>query len=229
MAGINLLKQLKNRPKDEFVGSEPSVDLGAGDRFQGAELSTSEFQREDFIRLLLICIGVGLIYGGKFLVRDYTGKITQEKQAVVARMDTEIAELNQKLTALKDLQGEQDAFDKRVQELQKKLDLVESVSRNRNLAVRMVDFAVTEMPSPVWLSRIYLDLSNDGRIELSGRSTSMQLVSEYLKRLEGAVFFPAWQLIETQNEAVSADANSTGGVTPRDTKRFGISAKVVKP
>ncbi len=235
MAGINLAKQIKNRPTQDYSAA-PSMNSAPDSASTYSEGGMGEFGREEIIRLIMVLVGVGIIYGAKFAVTDYTQRITDEKQAVINKIAAEVSAEQAKLASLKDLQAEEEAFNKRVEELQKKLDLVESVSRNRNTLVRMVDFAVTEMPRSVWLSQISVDLGEASRIELQGRSTTMQLVSEYLKRLEGAVFFPDWQLVETENlnaAGASAAPPTTGVVDakaiPQDAKRFTISAKTVKP
>jgi hypothetical protein len=225
MAGINLADQIKASKANTSVSSAPSN----AKPFSMPSFKT-EFQAEDRIRVFIMLFGLVSIFAAKYYVKDYTDRLTQQKEAEVSQLETSIIAERQKLNSLKDIAAEADTYNKRIEELRQKVNLVDSLSRNRNFLVRMLDFTVSEMPSPLWLRKIQVDISADGKIDLAGYATSLQLVGEYVKRLEGAVFFPSWSVVETESEQSTVLTSSSGkGIPiPPDSKRFSLTAKVVK-
>jgi len=235
MAGINLLKQARNLRKGGGDGGGSSVSQVEPEReslLSRFSRSTSDsWTKEDTLRLIFFCVGIALIPGGRKLVADYTGRITADLQAQVADVEGKIAAENRKLRDLAEIKKEAESYDARYAELQAKFKAVDDVSRNRNLVVRMVDFVVQEMPPTIWLSRVTVDLVSNKKIDIFGNAMSLQLVGEFVKQLEGAVFFPVWSLVETTSEAgtVPTAAAKTSLTVPVDSKKFSISADVVRP
>lgn len=222
MAGINLIRKIRDRRSGagNAAPKKPGIDLSA----IGASLSggASEMSPADGIRILLFVGAGALAYMSPDFVTNYTQPIEQEKRQQVAQVDQQIAAERRKMDALKGLAAEADAFEKQLQELKRKLAIIEGLGKNRNLAVRMVDFIVSEMPGNAWLTRVTLDTRQDPKVELTGNATTMQVVSEFMKRLEGAVFFPRWQLIDTSKAEGGATAKG-----PPDAKGFSMNARVV--
>ncbi len=232
MAGINLIRQID---KAAAAPSGGTVEIVSEDRespFKALSVSLDDFSPQDYARLALLIFGLILVWVTPRAVDFVTEKLMVEQRAEIQKIDEKITVAETKLGALKDLKAEEDDFVKKTAEIQKKLDLVDSVGKNRNLMVRMIDYVVNEMPSSLWLTQINVGIegekSVDGKIDLFGNAISMQLVSEFMKRLEGAVFFPNWQLIETENQLAipSGNKKSKG---PAESKSFAISAKVLKP
>lgn len=240
MPGINLVTQLRN-PGSASSGGSADLESGGGssflERFRSMSSDGADWSREDTVRVVLAIIGIAGLFGMRYFVEDYTAKQQVELDAQVSQLDQQIAAENKKFNSLKGLKAEAEAYDKQMAELQRKLELVESVSKNRNLVVRMTDFLVTEMPPSIWLGKLNLEAGDKNEVEINGGALNLQIVSEYVKRLEGAVFFPKWQLKETVADASAGPGSgaqqSKGTVktapVPRDTKRFQISAKVVAP
>jgi len=227
MGGINLVDQLKNSGGDTYANAP--ISDGGGMSMSKMSFSTDDFGKEDLLRLILILVGLGLVWGAKYFVQDYGAKQIEENRVQIAKLDTEITSIQNKLGTLKELKAEEEAFVVKLAELQKKMDLVENTGRHRNLLVRMIDFIVNEMPSSIWLTGINADVGLEAKIDLFGNATSMQLVSEFMKRLEGAVFFPNWNLVETVNVPATAASDGRTRVGPSESKSFTIGAKVIKP
>lgn len=228
MAGINFADQLKESTRGGAAssGTPGRFDTGGGGSF--------DFESHDKGRLLILVIGIAAIFGAKYYARTHAENLTRERENEIAQYEVTINTEKQKLASLKDIAAEAETYNKRLEELQQKIGLVESVSNNRNLLVRMVDFTVSEMPGSLWLSKVSVDTGADSKIDLTGYAMSLQLVGEFLKRLEGAVFFPSWNLVETESpgpSGVANDANRNGkpiGIVP-ESKRFTLNARVVKP
>lgn len=243
MAGINLVRKLKqsregggDAPKKSLFSGISMPSFGGG----GGGSSGESISMGDKVRILLMLAGIAAIPLARDQVREYTAKIEVEKRAEIQSFDQQIAAESSKLNQLKGLASEADAYEKQMQELSRKLAMIEALGKNRNLAVRMVDFVVSEMPSNLWLTKMNLDVKQDQKIEVAGNATTMQTVSDFLKRLEGAVFFPAWQLVETAKvdgggagagggafSSGQSNARSSQVVIPTDTKSFQVNARVV--
>jgi|GEM_PF-1096948 len=235
MPGINLVTQLRN-PQATTAGGgfesgmESDSPPSLVERLRSLSGSgASDWERADTIRLVLALVGIAGFFGIRYFADDYKARQEAELQAQVAELDQQIASEKRKLEGLKSFRAEAEAYDKQMAELQRKIELVESASKGRNLVIRMVDFVVTEMPPTIWLGRLTVETATKNEIDITGSALNLQIVSEYVKRLEGAVFFPKWQLKETVAEAGNSGTNAAGGraVPMPDTKKFQVSAKVV--
>jgi Tfp pilus assembly protein PilN len=244
MPGINLVGQLKNPAAAPSGGFDAGGDLGGEggpglfERLRSMSGPSSlEWGREDTLRLLLVLLALGAHFGSRYFLDDYKMRLEGEVQAQIGEIEQQIANENRKLEGLRSLQAEAEAYDKQMGELRRKLELVESVSKNRNLIVRMVDFVVTEMPPAIWLGKLQVETGEKNEIDIAGSALNLQIVSEFMKRLEGAVFFPRWTLKETTVDTSGANAAgvpSVGGgakanLPPPESKRFQINATVVPP
>ena len=219
-SSINFVKQIKDRraaPKPEGGG-------GLASRFAALSAGGGKFDARDKILLVLFLLGVSSIPGAKYYVQEYIiREKTEEIEKKKSELDSQMAELDRKLREVKPIQAQIADFDKQKRDLNEMLNLIESVRHGRNSIVRMVDFVITEMPASVWLKKLDIDVNgSSGKVRLEGAALSLQLVSEYLKRLEGAVFFPKWELDGTK----SVDGGTAVGDLP-DTKSFSINAQVV--
>lgn len=236
MSGINLVKKLKDYKaggSNQVAPKKPGFKLDFSFGNSGGE-STPEVSSKDKVLFFLFLVGAGLGYYATIYGKEYTDRITIQKQSEIAAFDAKIASEKSKLQTLKGLAQEADAYEKQMQDLQRKLAVIESLGKNRNLAVRMVDFIVSEMPNNVWLNKMTLDTKIESKVEISGNAMSLQVVSEFMKRLEGAVFFPSWQLIETQKqESVAVGMPVKMGSTDKkrdvipDARSFLLNARVV--
>jgi hypothetical protein len=106
---------------------------------------------------------------------------------------------------------------------------VEAVQQNRNSLIRMVDFVVSQMPNDVWMRKLEVDIQQgpnnpESKISVLGSAITLQAVSEFLKKLENAVFFPTWDLTQTQSVSGATSGNSTD---PPDSKTFEITSRIV--
>ncbi len=243
MAGINLVDQL-NKPRGrhgtEAEGYESASEGGglfARLRASAGAGSSEGFSSEDSAYLLRFLLGIGLIFGGRYLVENYTHRIQAELQAQVNEHQQQIAAEANKLRGLQGIRAELDDYERQMGELRRKLELIQSVGRNRNLVVRAIDYAITEMPESLWLKSVEIAVGTEGRIDLNGYALTHQIISEYARRLEGGVFFPSWNLVETISEETASrptlggTITSGAGTTPSSqmigAKRFSLNAKVL--
>jgi Tfp pilus assembly protein PilN len=223
-------KRIAEGEKGESAGGGFLAKLrGLGGGGGGGEGGLTLEAREKTM-LMLGLLGIASIFGGRYYVTDVMiPPLRKNLTDRVEQINTDIAAERNKLAQFDSIKNEIDQYDKQMAELRTKLQLIESVQKNRNSIVRMVDFVITELPENVWLSDVSVDISTKtgagmGKVDLSGKALSMQLVSEFVKRLEGAVFFPRWDLAET------VSSQETGGsganVKSYESKSFKISAEV---
>ncbi len=218
MAGINIAGKVKNTNV-----SEQPINIS----ISGIRSASLSLDAADRVRIILFVVGIASIHFTKVAVEDMVAK----KQAVLVEISTqkdqEIANQNRKIKELQSIKTEADQFDNVLAEVKRKLNLAESVGRDRNFVIRAVDFVVQQMPAKVWMKSILLDVSNDKKLYIEGAATAMQPVSDFLFKLQPGSFFANWELEETLNFTNAATAGSKTG--PLEYKNFKIKATVSEP
>ncbi|HVJ64541.1 MAG TPA: PilN domain-containing protein [Bdellovibrionota bacterium] len=241
MGKINLIDQLRKR------GGSSSADIGGGKASVFAKGSEEvEFEESsdsgdgggldayEKRKVVMLLFGIMLVLGGRQLVPLYTGGIEGEARQTESELITKIAAEKKKAEELKLVQEEMKQYEGRVEDLRSKLQKVQQLEANRNLLVRMTDYIVKEMPQRLWFDN--LDLDTRAKVLISGYSSNYQIVSDFMKKLEGAVYFPKWRLVQTENQpenvssmAPSVKLDSANAiVTPPDSKKFTLEAEAAK-
>lgn len=235
MAGINIAKKLRGSggggAKADAVIIEESSSRFSLSSLAGGGVS---LDASDRVRIVLFVVGIAAIYFTKITVEDLVVKKQAEIVAVSQQKDQEIAKYNRKLKELQSIKAEADEFDNVMAEVQRKLNLAESVGRDRNFLVRAVDFIIQQMPPKVWMKSIMVDVTNEKKLSIEGASLQMQTVSDFLFKLQPGSFFSNWELEETQAVSETASSSSTlldtgAPRTPLDYKNFKIKAMVTEP
>lgn len=214
MAGVNLLKQLRKEEGREEIAVE-KVSLGAG-----ALDDLSSFQK---VKLILIFAGFFVFYFGRdYFNTTYLPSKLVEPQAQIDDLSQKIEVANRKRKENEEISKAAEALQAQIVELQQKILVIERIRKsNRDKVVRMVDYIVSKMPEPIWISEIKLEANPGSAVELKGFSTNYQTISTYFSSLEDAVFFSNWELIETSLQKVK----STTG-EDMDASKFELKAQV---
>ena len=266
---VNFLSQLEQR-RSELAGGS----TGLAGRFEAFKAALSEggaLSGRDRVLFGLLLLGVLSIPGSRWYLQNiYIQGKMDIVAAETAQLDARISELQTKINSLAALEAEIASYESKMTELREQISLIEVVQKGRNSLIRMIDFAINEMPTAVFLTKIAIDPVAEtpaqaaaqsfgqavpppsqpppgtvpnpavpaapkvapapnvkGKITIAGVSSSLQFVSEYMKSLEGAVFFPKWTLIETVTDASSVASSTSPQGAPSETKRFDIKADVV--
>jgi Tfp pilus assembly protein PilN len=237
--GINLIDQLgeKSSQNSEVFTEEEEASGGLFSFLkrkknveQEIPVSSSEMDARDRAQVILFIIGMALVFGPKFYLEQELAKKTEIKSKAVADLTLELNQEKKKEERLKVIREEMLKFDGQVAELKRKIQKVEDLSLNKNYLVRTVDFLTLEMPNDIWLVKLSASRGGAGEISLEGYAMNLQKVSEFMSRLETAVFYPNWILEETTNEGTKAEETRPGDIViPADAKKFKIKAKVVEP
>ncbi|NCN27895.1 PilN domain-containing protein [bacterium] len=235
-SGVNLMDQLADDFQPSNSDSESVVrdfdnssdDQGGGGRFSvGSGLD----KREQARFALTLVLAAAAYFGPQYYQSTLMEKL-QMKQQELQAIQAKVSEEQQKKTVLASIREEMLEFDKRMDELKRKIAKVNNLNDNRNLLVRGIDFLVTEMPQEIWLSKIDAKRGSGGSISVEGYAKDLQTVSRFMKKLESAVFFPTWLLEETSHEDKGSEAGAATSKEisiPRDVKKFNIRAKLEEP
>ena len=222
MAGVNLAKQLRALDvggADPSGGSEELSSklklFGGGGGEDAGEATIGDYEKK---RLVLLLAGAAIVYFSPALLDSFTKSQEDAVKAQIAKVDQDIAKVHATMPDIDRLSKENQETDRQIGELKRKLTLIQNTGTQRNVPIRIMDLVSSEMPEGVWLEKSTIT----GRdVDLTGKANSLDAVGEFMKRLEGAVFFPKWELEEIGAEGA--------GDTVADTKHFHIKAKVVVP
>lgn len=233
MGKINLIDQLRSRSSGDGIGSSIPRSSAREQEVEFEELeSSSGLDAYEKRRVVVMLFGVMLVLGGRQLVPTFTVSKENLVRNEINNLEQSIASEKSKTQKLKMVQDEMRQYDSRVADLQAKLQKVKQLDENRNLLVRMTDYIVKEMPQRLWFDRV--DVDTRSKVLVSGYSTNYQIVSEFMKKLEGAVYFPQWRLVQTENrggtEGTTQSTNTSQMVIqiPPESKRFELEAEAAR-
>ena len=162
--------------------------------------------RQYFMQLVLVVIVVG---GGVGLFQSRISDQIEKTQGRVTQMQSDIDQFAPQVAQVQ-------AFKKRKSQLEKKIDVIDSLDKARSGPVRVMDELAQRTPDRLWLTEI----STAGNtIKLKGQSLDNELVALFLRSLGESEYFAGVDL---------------GGATLGENKglklvRFDIDAKIVNP
>ena len=138
-----------------------------------------------FLCLLLVAAGCGALYVQQMLVND---SLTAEITAIDAK-NRELKKI------LKDVAN----FDKKKEELERKLEILDSLQAGKTGPVRLLDELIAALPEKVWLTSF---TEKSGRINLAGFGDSEKTVAKFMDDLEKSLFYKNVELNVTEQAAV---------------------------
>lgn len=123
---------------------------------------------------------IGLIIGGVFLVMYFIGAfydgLTTGQDIRNAYLKSEIAKLDTRISAINDLNKKKD-------NLQRRIWLIEELQSNRNLGTQIIDEVTRIVPAGVYLT----SLERQGNLlKVVGRSESNNRLSQMLRQVEAS-------------------------------------------
>jgi Tfp pilus assembly protein PilN len=227
MAGINLIEQLKQRENTQaadaaILENGPSIfeRLGLGGGTGGGEGLGMMAK----IQLLLMILGIAAVPMGRdWLQTSYLPPKLEAPQAELEKVRREIKAKEAQKARIAAIEAELNQFDQQVADIKAKIDKIRLIREgNRDRIVRMVDYIVTQMPEPVWISSLTLSSTPGGQVQLMGRSMNYQNISTFVNRLQSGAFFPTWELEDSTREMMKrADGASHAAMN------FKLKAQVV--
>lgn len=235
MGKINLIDQLRKR---DLGGGAAKPKKSIFDMLQGSASTSTEVEFEDDDagssldpyekrRVVMLLVGIMLVFGGRQLVPLFTMEMETAVRNEISDLDSATAVQQKRAKELQLVQEEMVQYESRVGDLNAKLQKIRQLNEERNLLVRMTDYIIKEMPARVWFDSI--DIDTRTKVSISGFSTNYQLVSDFMKRLEGAVYFPKWRLVQTESKSTAeSDTATVGAPIPLDSKKFLLEAETTR-
>jgi len=137
----------------------------------------------------LLVLGV-LIAGAYWFI--YNGRLKNRQEQVASRE----AEA-QKLEAII---AEVEAFQKRKDSLQGRIDLINQLKQNQKGPVRIMDRVSQDLPDLVWLDRMNVEA---GRINLTGRGLNPNAIANFVENVKNDPYFEEPELGQVSQVSVT--------------------------
>ncbi len=176
------------------VNLAKTIPIGAGpgalEASEGIEIGTSDIQRQGVTRLLIMAIFPLALWGYEF-------------QSLPELRN----KLNSKNAVLKSLQAKNDKAKGAVEEitkfkedqarLQKQIDTLEGLQKERKREVKILDNLQKDIPEKVWLTQVeFLDSS----LRIMGAATADSEISNFMENLQKSVFLRDVKLEKSTEE-----------------------------
>ena len=133
-----------------------------------------------------------LIVGGGWLL--WEKRILGEKQETVAVKTTEAQRLEAIIKEVEDYQ-------KRKDNLQKRIDLINQLKQSQKGPVRIMDQISKDLPDLVWLDRLTI---SGGVISIEGRGLNPNAIANFVENIKGDPFFEEPDLSSVTGQAASS-------------------------
>ncbi len=137
-----------------------------------------EQQRKDsqnqFITILFVVVAVSFI--SMYLLSSFYSGLRQGQDTKNNYLNTEIATLNQRIREINEL-------DKKKENLQQRMRLIEELQSSRNLGTQIMDEVAQIVPAGVYLTKLE---RHDNRIHVIGRSESNNRLSTMLRQVQSS-------------------------------------------
>lgn len=173
MIKINLLPEARG----EKVARAPLISLG------GANLN-------NYIVLVLLIGGIG-----------YAGITYWRLNAKLTNLDEEIAVQQREYDKLKDIIAEVEAYKKRAADLERKINVIETLKANQLGPVRIMDEVSKALPDLLWLTN--MDLKGTV-LNLRGQALNENAVANFITNLNASPFFaePTLRVMQQDNRGI---------------------------
>ena len=125
------------------------------------------------------------------------------------RVDADTARANREATRLKSLLVEVTEFETRSQQLQERVQLIESLRAGQSVPVQLLDHISRSLPDMLWLTEMNQE---GGAVTLQGRSTTLIALSDFVGNLGSNALLQ--KPIEIVNSQVESGASSKNGGAP---------------
>lgn len=192
--------------KINLAPSAQGKNTTAGAAFGEAAADASEIQKQGAIRLLVLLIIPLAIYAYELqLIPGLQGKLNSKRNVLTS--------LKQKNDQAKGAVEEIKKFKEDQAKLQKQIDTLEGLRKERLKEVKILDNLQKDIPDKVWLTKIDFQ---ESKLSLSGLATADVELTGFMENLSRSVFLHEVNLVR------SSEQPSENGTL----KRFDISCAV---
>ena len=120
-------------------------------------------------------VGIGIAFG----VDSHLLQKMDERNAELKAHETTIEILDKKLGEIKTLKS-------RAKLIKKRMKLINDLSKERNLSIRILDEITTTIPEKIWVTRME---TKKGTFSVTGLAMSNAMVADFMDRLARSPFF----------------------------------------
>jgi type IV pilus assembly protein PilN len=138
-----------------------------------------------------IFITLGMIILMVYLVFYFNSKLSEAKEKI-RNNDTKIFELKQKIKAVED-------YERINKDFKERSDIIEELSKNRALPVKVLDEISSRLPKGIWLQS--LSISGDS-IEMNGYGYTNDEIVNYVDNLKISPLFTDVYLQESRSSEI---------------------------
>jgi type IV pilus assembly protein PilN len=147
----------------------------------------------------VIILGTAILAAAALLMAWRFFSMRQE----TARLDMELRTAQQEQQRLRSVLQQVDDFEKRKQQLQQRVALIEDLRKGQGAPVRMLDEISRALPDRLWLTEMLQDPSG---VKIDGRTTSLTSLSDFVGNLESSGYFARpVEILDSQVEGSQAD------------------------
>lgn len=138
-----------------------------------------------------VFVTLGIVILMVYLVFYFNSKLSESREKVKAN-DIKIVELKAKIKAVED-------FERINKDFKERSDIIEELSKNRALPVKVLDEISSRLPKGIWLQA--LSVTGDS-IELSGFGYSNDEIVNYVDNLKASPIFTDVYLQESRSSEI---------------------------
>lgn len=135
-----------------------------------------------------------LILGGSLA---FIGWQWWSAQQTIARLDEEIASLEQEKARLATIIAQVQEYERQLQQLQAKEQLIQRLMKEREGPVIMLDQLSAQLPDFIWLTG--LNQAANG-VSVNGMAASYVSIADYIRKLEDTDYFQNVELIDARQD-----------------------------
>ncbi|MDE0092422.1 MAG: hypothetical protein OXN83_03950 [Oligoflexia bacterium] len=183
MIKINL-----NKTKSEVVSDNSLKETGLNSSSVFANLKTSLGEKSQLLSpgfIIKIIVNIVLVACFPLSLKIYEVKQINELEAQKRKEELLLSQTNQKLSALKQELDSYGYLKEKVEEFSKKRQFLSSLTEERLVVPKILDFIQENLPNTVWLKKVLVDISEENkRVEISGESFRESSVNIFAGSLE---------------------------------------------
>jgi Tfp pilus assembly protein PilN len=158
-------------------------------------------------------INLGLVFGGlAALLVVGLGGYSWKLSSDIAWFNAEIDKNQQELERLKPIIAQHQRFKEEKEELERRVNAIESVARNQARPVYLLDSLADSLPGDLWLNR----MEEKGQmLRLAGATYSSQTLADFMARLKSSGRFKEVDLVESRQDLTKSPRTITFEVACR--------------
>lgn len=179
-------------------------------------LPVKQKQRQVTVVTQLIVGGVLILALGLLMLGHFaTMKIRQGK------LNNEITQLRADIKNLDRLIGQVEDLEAKSAELERKLDTIAQLKRNKSGPVKMLEELSVTVPKKLWLTSLKETTTSpkSKSVVLTGNATTQEVIADFMSRLEESQYFQQVNLVR-----IRLNENQKGGFQSQE---FEITANLI--